>query len=160
MKRIPYQQKLKDPRWQKKRLEVLAESGWQCSSCGDQESTLHVHHLVYVKGREPWEYENYELVVLCESCHQRTHQIDAELKTAIELVWGDANFGESSIMRIIGYIEAVKHHGPFDLRVLSYEHAEGIADCYRKSTKEIIDAVVDGSIPYTAISRWWEESNG
>jgi hypothetical protein len=70
----PYFEKLKDPRWQKKRLEVLTAGDWTCVECGDKESTLHVHHRQYFKGREPWEYEVGQLEVLCASCHQSGHE--------------------------------------------------------------------------------------
>ena len=65
-----YADKLKDPRWQKKRLEILDKNDWCCQRCFDSELTLHVHHKAYIKGRSPWEYEDSELTVLCESCHE------------------------------------------------------------------------------------------
>jgi hypothetical protein len=68
-----YAAKLKDPRWQKKRLEALQLADWSCQSCGDGESPLHVHHNQYLKGREPWEYDERQLSVLCESCHKAHH---------------------------------------------------------------------------------------
>lgn len=64
-----YAEKLKDPRWQRRRLEILEAGGWKCSECGDAKSTLHVHHGTYVKGRDPWDYPDDFLRVLCESCH-------------------------------------------------------------------------------------------
>lgn len=69
-----YAQKLRDPRWQKKRLEVLEASGWRCELCCDSESPLHVHHKQYFKGREPWDYEIAQLAVLCECCHDAQHE--------------------------------------------------------------------------------------
>lgn len=65
-----YWEKLKDPRWQKKRLEVLERDKFTCITCGDTESTLHVHHGYYEKGLEPWEYELNTLWTLCEECHK------------------------------------------------------------------------------------------
>lgn len=73
-----YVEKLKDPRWQKKRLEVLEAGGWKCASCSDSKATLHVHHRQYFKGREPWEYEAGQLEVLCENCHALEHESDAD----------------------------------------------------------------------------------
>lgn len=75
-----YFEKLKDPRWQKKRLEALQKSDFHCEDCGDGESTLHVHHKEYFKGREPWEYEIDQLAVLCEECHAEQHETDDLLK--------------------------------------------------------------------------------
>lgn len=68
-----YSEKLKDPRWQKKRLEILERDNWSCRYCGDKESTLHVHHEHYIKGCEPWEADECSLTTLCEDCHSTTH---------------------------------------------------------------------------------------
>lgn len=65
-----YSDKLKDPRWQKKRLEILSRDNFTCQSCYDNESTLHVHHKAYFKGKEPWDISNEYLITLCESCHE------------------------------------------------------------------------------------------
>ena len=65
-----YFEKLKDPRWQKKRLAILERDNWSCQQCGANESTLHIHHRVYRRGKEPWEIEDRLLVTLCESCHE------------------------------------------------------------------------------------------
>lgn len=73
MAKMTYAEQLKHPNWQKKRLDVLKEMDFECQSCGDKERTLHVHHIRYVKGRMAWEYENNELKVLCEVCHEREH---------------------------------------------------------------------------------------
>ena len=68
--RKTYSEKLRDPRWQKQRLQILERDGWACRICLDTETTLHVHHRIYVKGVEPWGYHEDWLVTLCEDCHQ------------------------------------------------------------------------------------------
>jgi hypothetical protein len=65
-----YSDKLKDPRWQKKRLEILQRDNWECQRCEDKKSTLHVHHRRYIPGRDPWDYPEETLVTLCEDCHE------------------------------------------------------------------------------------------
>lgn len=65
-----YGEKLKDPRWQKKRLEVFQRDKFTCQSCFSDIKTLHVHHLIYQTGKEPWEYEIDFLLTLCEGCHE------------------------------------------------------------------------------------------
>lgn len=65
---IPYFQKLKDPRWQKLRLEVFNRDEFRCKNCGDDDKTLNVHHISY-KG-EPWDQHIDLLVTLCENCHK------------------------------------------------------------------------------------------
>lgn len=65
-----YSKKLKDPRWQKKRLEILERDEWNCQICYDSESTLVVHHRKYLPNTEPWDYPNDLLITLCEDCHE------------------------------------------------------------------------------------------
>jgi hypothetical protein len=65
-----YSEKLRDPRWQKKRLEIMERDGWACQNCFDTESTLCVHHKYYLKDKEIWEYPNRLLITLCENCHE------------------------------------------------------------------------------------------
>lgn len=81
-----YSEKLLDPRWQRKRLEILSRSDFQCEACMDSENTLHVHHKHYIKGREPWEYEPHELVVLCKECHSNEHDARMMLDRALAAV--------------------------------------------------------------------------
>lgn len=69
-KHKPYFEKLRDPRWQKKRLEIMGRDKFSCRHCGDTEKTLNVHHCIYDKGKEPWDYEGSNLVTLCEACHK------------------------------------------------------------------------------------------
>lgn len=76
---MKYGDKLKDPRWQKKRLEILDDRGWACELCCDKKSPLHVHHTSYDSGVAPWDYENCRLRVLCESCHEHEHTKVKEL---------------------------------------------------------------------------------
>lgn len=63
-----YAEKLKDPRWQKKRLKIFERDGWACVRCKDSESSLQVHHKKYFG--EPWECPDEHLETLCESCHE------------------------------------------------------------------------------------------
>jgi len=70
MGKTEYFEKLKDPRWQRKRLEILNRDEFYCQSCYDDQSPLHVHHLYYKKDKEPWEYPNEAFLTLCESCHK------------------------------------------------------------------------------------------
>ena len=66
-----YAEKFKDPRWQRKRLEILSRDAWACKICGDKENTLHVHHKIYLSGKEPWDYADCVYVTLCQDCHQK-----------------------------------------------------------------------------------------
>jgi len=66
---MAYSDSLRDPRWQKKRLEILSRDSFMCKCCGSTTKTLHVHHFKYSKGHQPWEYENENFITFCEDCH-------------------------------------------------------------------------------------------
>lgn len=70
-RREAYLEKLRDPRWQKKRLEVFERDNWTCLQCGSTEKTLNVHHRVYADGYEPWDVRMGILETLCEECHEK-----------------------------------------------------------------------------------------
>lgn len=65
---MTYSEKLKDPRWQKKRLEILSRDNFTCTLCGDTETTLHIHHKEY--NGQPWEADSDCLETHCEHCHE------------------------------------------------------------------------------------------
>jgi len=64
-----YESLLRDPRWQRRRLEIFGRDAWRCVHCGDHTSTLCVHHVTAYRGISPWEYKDDELQTLCEGCH-------------------------------------------------------------------------------------------
>jgi hypothetical protein len=90
---MKYSEKLRDPRWQRKRLEILSRDNWTCQACDEKEDTLHVHHLKYLRGRDPWDYEDKDLITLCEYCHEQENEekyqefsIESELRRSCLLV--------------------------------------------------------------------------
>jgi len=75
---VPYSEKLRDPRWQKKRLEKMQAAQWKCEICSDDSEELQVHHTEYVKRYngdfvDPWQYELNDLKCLCKTCHTIWH---------------------------------------------------------------------------------------
>jgi len=70
----------KDPRWQRKRLEVMEAAGFRCAHCGDASATLNVHHRYYIQGNKPWEYDDCVFTCLCEPCHEKTTALITKLK--------------------------------------------------------------------------------
>lgn len=70
MAKRTYREKLMDPRWQKRRLEILNRDKFRCQACGDDGTTLHVHHVRYYRGRDPWAYDDGDLLTLCAPCHE------------------------------------------------------------------------------------------
>ena len=72
MQKKTYAELLKDPRWQKRKTEILLRDNFTCQKCGCMDKTLHVHHIFY-DGRNPWDYEDEALITLCEDCHNKEH---------------------------------------------------------------------------------------
>ncbi len=81
-----YGEKLKDPRWQKKRLAVLQRDNWACLICGSKENTLHVHHGYYERGFDPWDYPADSLHTLCEGCHADVEVTMSEIRHSIGIL--------------------------------------------------------------------------
>ncbi len=74
-----YQEQIKDPRWQKRRLEILQLDNFTCQICGSYNKTLHIHHTIYLPQNNIWEYEDCQLITLCEDCHKNEHENLSEL---------------------------------------------------------------------------------
>jgi predicted metallo-beta-lactamase superfamily hydrolase len=104
MMAMTYAEKLRDPRWQKKRLEVFSKNDFSCEMCGSSEETLHAHHKEYFKGREPWEYEANQLACICASCHKNEHDEEDSLKLISSFlnIDGPNNRGEAASL-LTGY---------------------------------------------------------
>lgn len=88
MTTMNYRDQLLHPNWQRRRLEILNRANFACELCKDTETTLHVHHKHYVKGRMAWEYGDDELVSLCQPCHKEGHEqseIRSELLARLDL---------------------------------------------------------------------------
>jgi hypothetical protein len=69
-----YKEKLMDPQWQKRRLQIFERDKFTCQVCMDTRETLHVHHLQYFKG-DPWDVEDIYLITLCEICHEEEERL-------------------------------------------------------------------------------------
>lgn len=88
-----YAEKLKDPRWQKKRLEINNRDNWTCQKCKSSTEQLQVHHRHYIPGREPWDYPNELLVCLCWKCHKEEEDFANKAQDILESMhfWGFFN---------------------------------------------------------------------
>ena len=134
---MTYASKFKDPRWQKLRLEVLNESGWECEDCVKKDKTLNVHHKFYTKGSEPWEYDIFDFKVLCETCHSGLHDTLDKIKMSL------GELTNSELGRLCGYIKALGD-GPAETFVHTPEEAIGWCDYYRTTTA-MLDEVKEQS---------------
>lgn len=80
---MTYSEKLKDPRWQKKRLKIMERDNFTCVICTDQQTTLHIHHMKY--SGNPWDAPDSDLITVCKFCH---HFITF-IKGKEEGIWGN-----------------------------------------------------------------------
>jgi len=98
-------EQLADPRWQAVRRYILRRDRWICRYCGERGKPLHVHHIRYIDGRQPWEYCQQDLVSLCEDCHLLNHEVlrvyfDAALNTKKKM-WRELLSGAPKVKRLI-----------------------------------------------------------
>jgi hypothetical protein len=80
---MTYSEKLRDPRWQKRRLEIYERDKFTCQECGATTKSLHCHHLDYEKSTEPWEYPAKYLLTLCEDCHAKVDSYRKPIESSI-----------------------------------------------------------------------------
>jgi len=85
---MTYAQKLRDPRWQKKRLRIFERDGWACCCCHSKNKNLQVHHLVYRK-LDPWDYDDAVLQTLCDECHEIRQELTDKVVDALRLALKD-----------------------------------------------------------------------
>jgi hypothetical protein len=75
LRKMPFEEYRLTPEWQTKRTQALSRAGYRCQTCGCRDARLDVHHNNYkCYGDE----SIYDLVVLCETCHELFHRIVAD----------------------------------------------------------------------------------
>lgn len=70
----PYADQLNTPEWKAFRQFIFIVRGKQCEKCGRRDR-LQIHHLRYITGRRAWEYLPFDVLVLCDACHKKMHNI-------------------------------------------------------------------------------------
>ena len=81
-----YMERLRDPRWQKMRLEILDRAGWRCEDCGTGSVNLQIHHGFYERGLQAWEYPGEALYCLCDHCHEKAETTKADAYRELGLI--------------------------------------------------------------------------
>ena len=108
-----YADKLKDPRWQKKRLLVLERDGWECQYCGAKDKTLHVHHKKYNKGKPPWEIDDKYLITACEECHENEKSGVIQLEKDIISLFKEHGLDSGDLEWVYNFFEhSLNKYGP------------------------------------------------
>ncbi len=135
-----YSELLKHPLWQRKRLEILDERGFECEYCGDKEKTLHIHHSYYERGLKPWDYPNESLHVLCENCHE----IAQESLTILHRLIGRMSLSE--IDELLGFaIGKYAKKNPGELvEIYNSDVLDGVAEVFATNTGLVLSTVADG----------------
>lgn len=132
-----YSEKLKDPRWQKKRLEILSRDNFTCQECWSTDKTLHVHHKIY-KG-EPWDIESKYLVTVCERCHKHISEYTPiACKELIDNL-KERGFNSDNIFFISAAIAALPDdvdHDLFVSKIVNMANEKSENDALRKSAKD------------------------
>lgn len=60
--------------WKSFAKQQYALHGYACTLCKRGNTQLNVHHWAYDSNRDPWDYRDDEVTVLCRDCHQTLHE--------------------------------------------------------------------------------------
>lgn len=118
---MTYTEKLKDPRWQRKRLEVMQRDNFTCRDCGSSDQSLQIHHCGY-RGDGPWAAPTHLLLTLCGDCHTARQDIEKYIKSGVEGV-----MAATGIIRLTKLAEDMKYASAQGrLRLIIYPADEGL----------------------------------
>lgn len=158
-----YWELLRDPQWQRKRLEIMEAANFECSMCSDKSTTLNVHHSYYEKGLAPWEYPVESLHCLCEPCHEKEQAILVALHRQI------GRLPLSEISHLLGVAVALEMQGDDSqctVRPSNRDVLEGLCRVYltlsgwpiQFATDDAVHFIEDGCITgselFTACERY------
>lgn len=103
-----YREMLRDPRWQKKRLEIMQRDGFACRRCNDTTKTLNVHHLQYRDhGHPPWDYPDHLLITFCEKCHNAEEAFKKHFDETIAVIFRQAGATNSDMHAICTLVNEI-----------------------------------------------------
>lgn len=122
-----YAEMLKDPRWQRRKSEILTRDRFTCQLCGNKENTLHVHHKYYLENHKPWEYGDNVLITLCEDCHSWVHENGNEvynvpIKIGDTIHYEHGDYDDYGVVFFINYRER-------NFSTLVTDSGMGFSDC-------------------------------
>jgi hypothetical protein len=134
-----YAEKLKDPRWQKLRLEIFTRDEWMCRNCQDNENTLTVHHLTYSPGKDPWDYPLENFLTLCKSCHENEFEARPDYEKMLLQAIREKGFMADDLYRIV--------RGFLKLSIIAAPEV----------TASIIEFMFDGEVMDKIAPLFWED---
>lgn len=142
-----YGEKLRSPKWQKRRLEILNRDQFACRLCGDKETQLHVHHLRYEKGADPWDYNDGSLLTVCENCHEELHQMKFGESLLESLVGGGIDM--DGLHTLFMSIDMTINDGPDPLRLTHNQwqtFADSIYFLFRAAEQGVDPEVINAAL--------------
>jgi len=107
-----YSDKLKHPKWQKRRLEILNRDNFACTDCKSTDKTLHVHHRYYEKGLDIWDYPDNAFLSLCEDCHKAEEHLLKILEQTIGKQLRRSKFRANQLCSIISTLSSFSFDTP------------------------------------------------
>jgi len=132
-----YFEMLRDPRWQKKRLEIMGRDHFKCRLCGDGETTLNVHHLSYEKGAAPWDYPDAFLITACQPCHEEMHALKVGDRIVQALIDGGASLVD--LYGVMSTFQGLFNDGPNPKAIASQDWG-----CFPAAVTAVLSLVRDG----------------
>lgn len=71
-----------------------------CQICKSKEKTLHIHHLSYEFGVNPWDYDNSYFKTLCLECHEEEEFCKKFVKAGFRLLQ-EMGYTNADLFRLV-----------------------------------------------------------
>ena len=87
-----YMSPYKDKRWRSKRDTALRRDKYECRNCkrfGITTTATVVHHVWFLRDYPKWWLCLWNLISLCEKCHNKMHNRDSDIPTELGEYWQD-----------------------------------------------------------------------
>jgi len=76
--------------WRSKRAKVLRRDQYECRECkryGKSRPATTVHHINPLESQPQWRLESWNLLSLCNTCHEKMHDRTSDVLTALGEYW-------------------------------------------------------------------------
>ncbi|KKM79867.1 hypothetical protein LCGC14_1345570 [marine sediment metagenome] len=135
---MTYSEKLKNPKWQKKRLSILNRDKWRCQLCKDEDTTLHVHHLQYTADNI-WDEPDENLQTLCEHCHDEVELLKKEGVTEKFIIYKSNNWQSGNRIMFTSFPEtlSMRIYGKDGNYIVGYDFCDDLKDLKRLITNAL-----------------------
>lgn len=132
-----YSKKLRDPRWQKKRLEIMQRDDFKCKYCASSDRELQIHHLKYT-AKNPFEEPDENLITACCDCHEIITQLTKIEFSVKKVVRYQHKDGASTI-----FIRIINNESSEDLMVILRNEGElkVVSSFLFNSVRDIINSL-------------------